>query len=100
MLRSTLGFNNALNAELETILSLKDKSQTDGMFKDVPYVIINDKDNAIEQNKLKSLGSENLTTIINSDISSDIISLEKPELILKSVSYILKNIKLKESSNP
>ena len=100
ILRATKGFNSALEAELETILTLEDKSQIDGMFKDVPYVIINDKDNAVEQNKLKTLGSENLTTIINSDISSDIISLEKPELILKGVSYILKNIKLKESSNP
>ena len=100
MLRPTKGFNEAYFVELENILNKTSKSQVDGMFKDVPYVIVTSEDNKAEQTALSNLGNEATTKIIDSKSSSEIIALEKPEIILESVGHILNNLPFKESSNP
>lgn len=99
MLRPTARFNKAYYSELKNILNQESKSQVDEMFKDVPLAIITTNATKKEQEALKVLGSEGKTKIIDSGIDSKIVSLEKPELILQSVDYILNNIPLKESSN-
>lgn len=97
MLRSTKGFTNAYYKELENILSKNSKSQSEGMLNNIPYVIVTTDDNKAEQTELKKLGNENKTKIIDSKSNSEIVGLEKPELILESVGYILDNMSLKEN---
>lgn len=99
MLRPTTKFNKAYYAELENILNKTSKSQTDGMFSNIPYVIITNNKLKQEQENLKSLGSPEKTMVISGNSDSKVISLEKPELILQSVDYIMKNTTLKENSN-
>ena len=100
MLRPTKDFNKAYLAEFENILNKTSNSQVEGMFKDIPYVIVTNEQNKADQTALSKLGNEATTKVIDSKSSSEIIGLEKPEIILDSVSYILKNIPFKESSNP
>ncbi|MGL4742588.1 MAG: alpha/beta hydrolase [Sarcina sp.] len=97
ILRASKGFNAGYYAELQNILSKTSNSQTDGMFSEVPFVIITQNDNKAEQEALKSLGNPEKTKIINSDSNSEVIALEKPELISEGVKYILKNGELKEN---
>ena len=97
MLRPTKGFINGYYAELENILNKNSNSQTKGMFKDVPCVIVTTDENKNEQTALKSLCDESKTMIIDSKSNSKILGLEKPELILKSVGYILSKNPLKEN---
>lgn len=99
LLRTSTAYNKAYYAEIENILSKSSKSQMDGMFNDIPYVIVTSNDYKKEQEELKSLGNKDLTKVIDSNSNSEIISLEKPELILNSVKFILSNQKVKESSN-
>lgn len=100
MLRSTKGFASAYYAELENILNKTSKSQIAGMFKDIPYVIVTTDENKEEQMALGNLGNEAKTKIVDSKSSSEIVGIEKPELILESVGYILDNVPLKENSKP
>ncbi|WP_297520872.1 alpha/beta hydrolase [uncultured Clostridium sp.] len=99
MLRPTTDFNKAYYAELENILNRSSISQVDGMFKDIPYVIVTNNQNKAEQSAMKSLGNGDNTKIIDSNSDSKIIALEKPELILEAITYILNNLSFKESSN-
>ncbi|MGL5574763.1 MAG: alpha/beta fold hydrolase, partial [Sarcina sp.] len=97
MLRTTKGFSNAYYAELKNILQKQSESQVAGMFNEIPYVIVTTEENKVDQQALKNLGSDSKTKIIDSKANSDIISLEKPELVLESVRYILDNMPLKEN---
>ncbi|MGL4991064.1 MAG: alpha/beta hydrolase [Sarcina sp.] len=100
LLKNTTSFNKAYYTEIKNILLMESDSQMDKMYSDVPYVIITDSDNTEIQKELSILGDENKTKIINSDISSKFIALEKPELVLQGIDYIIKNISLKENLNP
>ncbi|MGL5821800.1 MAG: alpha/beta hydrolase [Sarcina sp.] len=97
ILRASKGFNAGYYAELQNILNKTSNSQTDSMFNNVPFVIITQNDNKEEQESLKSLGNPEKTKIINSDSDSEVIALEKPELISEGIKYILKNSELKEN---
>ena len=97
MLRATKGYINGYYAELENILERNSKSQLNGMFNQVPYVIVTTDENQEEQKGLKTLGNDSKTMVIDSNTNSEIIGLEKPELILKSIGYILDNISLKKN---
>lgn len=99
MLRGSSKFNKACYGELENILNKSSNSQEKGMFKNIPYVLITTENNKEAQLKLKELGSENLTKVIDSNIDSEIIPLEKPELLLESVKYIINNNLDKKSLN-
>lgn len=98
LLRTSTAYNKGYYTELENILNKTSKSQTEGMFNDVPYVLITNNTNKKEQEDLKKLGNESLTKVIDSNSDSKIIALEKPELVLEGVKFILNNENVKESS--
>lgn len=100
LLKNTISFNKAYYTELKNILLMESDSQSAKMYAHVPYVIITDSENMEIQKELSILGEKDKTIIIDSDISSKFIALEKPELVFQGIDYIIKNISLKENLNP
>lgn len=90
-------FTSAYNMELENIINQVSNVQTEGMFSNVPMVIITNNNNfQTEQEQLGKLGDINNTKIVPVENNTGVISLESSEVILDSVKFILDSIKTEE----
>lgn len=95
--KNKTNFNSAYNMELENIINKSSNAQTEGMFNNIPMVIItNDRNYKADQDQLKKLGNPNNTKTIGVDSNTGVISLESSEVMLEAVKFILDSIKVDE----
>lgn len=92
MLRTKSDYNGAYYDELSNIINKNSNSQKKGLLNGKPLsIIVNNKDFSKEQESLRKLTSPNMSQIISAKNNTDIIPLEKPELILDSIKFIQDN---------
>lgn len=91
--RTKSNYNDAYYEELSNIISKKSNSQKSGLLNGKPLsIIVNNKEFSKEQESLSKLTSpSSLVQVINSKNNTDIIPLEKPELLLDSIKFIEDN---------
>lgn len=88
-LRSKSNYTNAVYHELNNILKGKSKSQIDGVFSDIPYYLITKKEN----DSLKSLGSEELTTVYITSCDKDFLVLNDKDNVINAIRQTVKKLK-------
>ena len=88
-LRTKSNYTNAVYHELNNILKGKSNSQVDGVFNDIPYYLITKK----EDDSLKSLGSEELTTVYTTSCDKDFLALNDKDNILNAIRETVKKLK-------
>ena len=88
-LRSKSNYTNAVYHELNNILKGKSKSQIDGVFSDIPYYLITKKENDL----LKSLGSEELTTVYITSCDKDFLVLNDKDNVINAIRQTVKKLK-------
>lgn len=92
ILRTKSDYNGGYYNELTNILNQSSNSQKEGLLNGKPLsIIVNNKAFVNEQESLKKLTTEGKVQIINAKNSTDIIPLEKPELLLDSIKFIQDN---------
>ena len=79
-LRTKSNYTNAVYHELNNILKGKSNSQVDGVFSEIPYYLITKN----QDDSLKSLGSEELTTVYTTSCDKDFLALNDKD---NAVSY-------------
>lgn len=89
ILRSKSNYTNAVYHELNNILKGKSKSQIDGVFSDIPYYLITKKEN----DSLKSLGSEELTTVYITSCDKDFLVLNDKDNVINAIRQTVKKLK-------
>ena len=89
ILRSKSNYTNAVYHELNNILKGKSKSQIDGVFSDIPYYLITKKENDL----LKSLGSEELTTVYITSCDKDFLVLNDKDNVINAIRQTVKKLK-------
>jgi len=88
-LRSKSNYTNAVYHELNNILKGKSKSQIDDVFSDIPYYLITKKEN----DSLKSLGSEELTTVYITSCDKDFLVLNDKDNVINAIRQTVKKLK-------
>ena len=88
-LRSKSNYTNAVYHELNNILKGKSKSQIDGVFSDIPYYLITKKEN----DSLKNLGSEELTTVYITSCDKDFLVLNDKDNVINAIKQTVKKLK-------
>lgn len=79
-------YRKALSYEFNNLYNYKNTSQKDGLMKDKPlYIISNDKDD-----KLKSLGNDELTTVYKTSSKETLISQTDKDSVIDGLVTILK----------
>lgn len=92
LLRTKSNYNNGYYSELENILEKNSDSQKSGLLNGKPLsIIVNDNSFVDEQKELKKLTSEDKVQIVDAQNKTDVIPLEKPELLLESIRFIQDN---------
>lgn len=92
VLRTKSDYNSAYYSELTNILEQSSNSQKSGLLNGKPLsIIVNDNAFVAEQESLKKLTSEGKVQIIDAKNKTDVIPLEKPELLLESIKFIQDN---------
>ena len=88
-LRTKSNYTNAVYHELNNILKGKSNSQVDGVFSDIPYYLITKK----QDDSLKNLGSEELTTVYTTNCDKDFLSLNDKDNVLNAIRQTIKKLK-------
>lgn len=88
-LRTKSDYTNAVYHELNNVLNGKSNSQVDGVFNDIPYYLLTKKQN----DPLRSLGSEDLTTVFTTTCDKDFLALNDKENVLTAIRQTVKKLK-------
>ena len=88
-LRTKSNYTNAVYHELNNLLKGKSNSQVDGVFSDIPYYLLTKK----QDDELKSLGTEELTTVYNTTCEKSFLSLNDKENVLNAIRQTVKKLK-------
>lgn len=88
-LRTKSSYTNAVYHELNNILKGESNSQVDGVFSDIPYYLFTKK----QDDELKSLGTEELTTVYNTTCEKSFLSLNDKENVLNAIRQTIRKLK-------
>ena len=88
-LRTKSNYTNAVYHELNNLLKGKSNSQVDGVFSDIPYYLLTKK----QDDPLKSLGSEDLTTVYTTSCDKDFLALNDKDNVLNAIRQTVKKLK-------
>ena len=88
-LRTKSSYTNAVYHELNNILKGESNSQVDGVFSDIPYYLLTKK----QDDELKSLGTEELTTVYNTTCEKSFLSLNDKENVLNAIRQTIRKLK-------
>ncbi|MCR4944106.1 MAG: alpha/beta hydrolase [Clostridium sp.] len=89
ILKDQSAYRKAINNELENLYSYSASNQSAGMLKGKPlYIITNNEDNPI-----KNIGSEDLTTVYLTKSEDTVISVTDPSSIVSGISNVVKSAK-------
>lgn len=89
LLKNQSSYRNAVNSELGSLYSYSGSSQIKGLMNEKPlYIISND-----ENDELKNIGSEDLTTVYTTESSSEVLSVTDPSSIVNGISNVVKEAK-------
>lgn len=88
-LRTKSSYTNAVYHELNNILKGESNSQVDGVFSDIPYYLLTKK----QDDELKSLGTEELTTVYKTTCEKSFLSLNDQENVLNAIRQTIKKLK-------
>ena len=92
ILRTKSDYNGAYYSEIANIMNKSGNSQKSGLLNGKPLsIIVNNKEFVKEQESLKNITTPNMSQIINAKNKTDIIPLEKPEIMLDSIKFIQDN---------
>lgn len=94
-LRTKSDYTTAVYNELNNVLKEKSNSQVDGIFKDIPYYLLTKN----QDDPLKSLGSEDLTTVHISTCEKDFLPLNDKENVLAAIRQTIKRLQDIEVKN-
>lgn len=87
-LRTKSDYTTAVYNELNNVLKGNSNSQVEGIFKDIPYYLLTKN----QDDPLKSLGSEELTTIHLSSCEKDFLPLNDQENVLVAIRQTIKKL--------
>ena len=88
-LRTKSNYTNAVYHELNNLLKGESNSQVDGVFSDIPYYLLTKK----QDDPLKSLGSEELTTVYTTSCDKDFLALNDKDNVLNAIRQTVKKLK-------
>ncbi|MBE6052103.1 MAG: alpha/beta hydrolase [Clostridium sp.] len=80
-------YRQAISNELEVLYTYSEDSQKEGIASKIPFYIISQDENE----PLKSLGKEDLTTLYVSESENQIFSLNNQDTVINSISNVVKS---------
>ena len=87
-LRTKSNYTTAVYHELNNVLNGQSNSQTEGMFSDIPYYLLTKN----QDDPLKKLGSEDLTTVYVTKSDKDFLALNDKENVLNAIRQTVKRL--------
>lgn len=88
-LRTKFNYTNAVYHELNNLFKGESNSQIDGIFNNIPYYLLTKK----QDDPLKSLGSEELTTVYITSCDKDFLALNDKENVLNAIRQTVNKLK-------
>lgn len=88
-LRTKSNYTSAVYHELNNVLKGESNSQVDGVFSDIPYYLLTKN----EYDPLRSLGSDDLTTVYTTSCDKGFLALNDKENVLNAIRQTVKKLK-------
>ena len=88
-MRTKSNYTSAVYHELNNVLKGESNSQVDGVFSDIPYYLLTKN----EDDPLRSLGSDDLTTVYTTSCDKGFLALNDKENVLNAIRQTVKKLK-------